>query len=73
MEIYKSEGLEAGLSDLQNNSVAYCNKAIFHKGDLESAKISISNADVLEKVVAQNKDQVDLYYLRIRIAFYWLE
>ena len=63
MEIYKSE-IEAGLSDLlKNNSVAYCAQANLHKGDLESAKISISNADVLEKVVAQNKDQVDLYYL----------
>lgn len=63
MEIYKSE-IEAGLSDLlQNNSVAYCAQANLHKGDLESAKINISNADVLEKVVAQNKDQMDLYYL----------
>jgi uncharacterized coiled-coil protein SlyX len=63
MEIYKSE-IEAGLSDLlKNNSVAYCAQANLHKGDLESAKINISNADVLEKVVAQNKDQMDLYYL----------
>ena len=38
-------------------------QANLHKGDLESAKINISNADVLEKVVAQNKDQMDLYYL----------
>lgn len=63
MEIYKSE-IEAGLSDLlKNNSVAYCAQANLHKGDIESAKISIANADVLEKVVAQNKDQMDLYYL----------
>ena len=63
MEIYKSE-IEAGLSDLlQNNSVAYCAQANLHKGSLETAKIQISDADVLEKVVAQNKDQMDLYYL----------
>ena len=63
MEIYKSE-IEAGLSELlQNNSVAYCAQANLHKGSLEAAKIQISDADVLEKVVAQNKDQMDLYYL----------
>jgi len=63
MEIYKSE-IEAGLSELLlNNSVAYCAQANLHKGSLETAKIQISDADVLEKVVAQNKDQMDLYYL----------
>jgi uncharacterized coiled-coil protein SlyX len=63
MEIYKSE-IEAGLSDLlQNNSVAYCAQANLHKGSIEAAKVVISDVDVLEKVIAQNKDQVDLYYL----------
>jgi len=63
MEIYKSE-IEAGLSDLlQNNSVAYCAQANLHKGNIEAAKVIISDVDVLEKVIAQNKDQMDLYYL----------
>jgi len=63
MEIYKSE-IEAGLSDLlQNNSVAYCAQANLHKGSIEAAKVVISDVDVLEKVIAQNKDQMDLYYL----------
>lgn len=63
MKIYKSE-IEAGLYELlKNNSVAYCAQANLHKGNIETAGIQISNADVLEKVVAQNKDQLDLYYL----------
>lgn len=63
MEIYKSE-MEDGLSDLlKNNSVAYCAQANLHKGSIEAAKVVISDVDVLEKVIAQNKDQMDLYYL----------
>ena len=63
MKIYQSE-IESGLSDLiQNNTVAYCAQANLHKGSIETAKVVINDADVLEKIVAQNKDQVDLYYL----------
>lgn len=63
MKIYQSE-IESGLSDLiQNNSVAYCAQANLHKGSIEAAKVVIDNVDVLEKIVAQNKDQMDLYYL----------
>jgi len=63
MKIYQSE-IESGLSDLiQNNSVAYCAQANLHKGSIEAAKVVIDNADVLEKIIAQNKDQMDLYYL----------
>jgi uncharacterized coiled-coil protein SlyX len=63
MKIYQSE-IESGLSDLiQNNTVAYCAQANLHKGSIEAAKVVINDADVLEKIVAQNKDQVDLYYL----------
>ena len=63
MKIYQSE-IESGLSDLiQNNTVAYCAQANLHKGSIESAKFVINDADVLEKIVAQNKDQMDLYYL----------
>lgn len=63
MKIYQSE-IESGLSDLiKNNTVAYCAQANLHKGSIETAKVVINDADVLEKVVAQNKDQMDLYYL----------
>lgn len=63
MKIYQSE-IESGLSDLiQNNTVAYCAQANLHKDSIEAAKVVINDADVLEKIVAQNKDQVDLYYL----------
>ena len=63
MEIYKSE-IESGLSELiKNNTVAYCAQANLHKGSIEAAKVVISDVDVLEKVIAQNKDQMDLYYL----------
>lgn len=63
MKIYQSE-IESGLSDLiRNNTVAYCAQANLHKGSIETAKVVINDADVLEKIVAQNKDQVDLYYL----------
>jgi uncharacterized coiled-coil protein SlyX len=63
MKIYQSE-IESGLSDLiQNNTVAYCAQANLHKGSIEAAKVVINDADVLEKIVAQNKDQMDLYYL----------
>ena len=60
MKIYQSE-IESGLSDLiQNNTVAYCAQANLHKGSIETAKVVINDADVLEKIFAQNKDQVDL-------------
>lgn len=63
MKIYQSE-IESGLSDLiENNTVAYCAQANLHKDSIEAAKVVINDADVLEKIVAQNKDQVDLYYL----------
>ena len=64
VKIYQQE-VNDGIGDLVKStaSVAYCSEATVKKGELAVAKEVISNADVLERVVAENKDQIDLYYL----------
>ena len=64
IKIYQKE-IDDGIGDLVKStaSVAYCSEATLHKGDLSTAKDSIENEDVLERVIAENKDQIDLYYL----------
>ena len=64
IKIYQRE-IDDGIGDLVKStaSVAYCSEATLHKGELESAKEVISDKDILDKVLAENKDQIDLYYL----------
>jgi hypothetical protein len=64
MHIYPQEiadGLEQAIA--ANTSVAYCSPAMLHTEPLSVAVDSIKNQEVLDKVVAENKDQADLYYL----------
>ena len=67
IKIYQKE-IDDGIGDLVKSqaSVAYCSEATIHKGSVEAAKEVISqncSPDVLDKVVAENRDQIDLYYL----------
>ena len=64
IKIYQRE-ISDGIGDLVkgSSSVAYCSEATLHKGDLNVAKSIIDDPEVLSKVLAENKDQIDLYYL----------
>tara|TARA_Y100001938_G_scaffold142324_1_gene213354 strand:+ start:3562 stop:5064 length:1503 start_codon:yes stop_codon:yes gene_type:complete len=67
IKIYQKE-INDGIGELVKStaSVAYCSPATVHKNSVEAAKEVISkncNEDVLDKVVAENKNQIDLYYL----------
>jgi len=65
-KIYESEINDGLESVMKNNTVAYCSEATIHKGAVNTAIDVISkscSSDVLDRVVAENKDQVDLYYL----------
>ena len=64
IKIYQSE-INDGIGELIKStaSVAYCSEATVKRGELAVAKEVISNVDVLDRVVAENKDQIDLYYL----------
>jgi len=64
IKIYQKE-VDDGIGDLVKStaSVAYCSEATVNKGSLEAAKEIISDQEVLDRVVAENKDQIDLYYL----------
>jgi hypothetical protein len=54
-----------GLGELVKStaSVAYCSPVSLHSDTMENAKSIISNPEVLTKVIAENKDQRDLFYL----------
>tara|TARA_Y100001963_G_C6776091_1_gene447396 strand:- start:949 stop:2424 length:1476 start_codon:yes stop_codon:yes gene_type:complete len=66
INIYQKE-IDDGIGDLVKStaSVAYCSEATL--GDalftLEAAKDIISDKEILDKVVAENRDQVDLHYI----------
>tara|TARA_R100001377_G_scaffold5236_1_gene3023 strand:+ start:635 stop:2101 length:1467 start_codon:yes stop_codon:yes gene_type:complete len=64
IKIYQKE-IDDGIGDVVKStaSVAYCSEAILHEGDASSAKESISDKEILNKILAENKDQIDLYYL----------
>ena len=67
IKTFKSE-IDDGIGELVKStaSVAYCSETTVHKGTVEAAKNVIlknCSSDILERVVAENKDQVDLYYL----------
>jgi len=64
IKIYQKE-IDAGIGELVKStaSIAYCSEATLHTSNLEAARNTISDQDILDKVLAENKDQVDLYYL----------
>ena len=64
IKVYQRE-IEDGVGELVKStaSIAYCTEASVKKSDLEIAKQVINNEEVLEKVLAENKDQIDLYYI----------
>lgn len=64
IKIFKHE-INDGIGELVKStaSVAYCSEATLHKGTVEAAKEIIADQNVLSKVIAENKDQIDLYYL----------
>jgi len=64
IKVFQNE-INDGIADLVKStaSVAYCSEATVKKGELAVAKEVISNSEVLDKVLAQNQDQIDLYYI----------
>jgi hypothetical protein len=62
--IYESEKQDGLLDLLNNNSVAYCSQANLFKTSLDDPQKLMIKEDVLDKVVAGNKDQIDLFYLQ---------
>lgn len=64
IKIYETEQKD-GIADLIKSqaSIAYCSEAAVKTTNLSIAKDIITNADVLEKVIAENKNQLDLYYI----------
>lgn len=64
IKIYETEQKD-GVADLIKSqaSIAYCSEAAVKTTNLSIAKDIITNADVLEKVIAENKNQLDLYYI----------
>ena len=64
IKIYQKE-INDGIGEAIKStaSIAYCSEATIHKSSVDAAQEVISDKKILDKVVAQNKDQVDLYYL----------
>tara|TARA_R100000742_G_C4275678_1_gene96310 strand:- start:292 stop:1797 length:1506 start_codon:yes stop_codon:yes gene_type:complete len=64
IKIFQKE-IDDGIGDLVKStaSVAYCSEATVHTGDIVAAKEIISDKEVLNKVLAENKDQIDLHYI----------
>lgn len=66
IKIFQQE-IDDGISELVKTqaSVAYCAPANIHRGSwiAPTASIRCKDQNVLDKVIAQNKDQVDLYYI----------
>lgn len=67
VKIFQKE-IEDGVSELVKSSasVAYCSEATVHKSGFKATKEVIAkncSNDILDKVIAENKDQIDLYYL----------
>ena len=64
IKIFQRE-IDDGVGELVKStaSVAYFSEATIHKAPVEGAKESIEDRDVLDKILAENKDQIDLHYL----------
>jgi len=73
MKIFPQE-IKDGVGELVKStaSIAYCSEASLHTGTVEAAENNISNPEVLSKVIAENKDQHDLFYLEsILVSTMW--
>lgn len=66
IQIFQNE-INDGIGELVKStaSVAYCSQATTFKGQQFSDKLAsaMENEKVAEKILAENKDQIDLYYL----------
>ena len=64
IKIYQKE-IDDGIGELVKStaSVAYCSEAKINTAAIETAKDVISDPRILEKIMAENKDQIDLHYL----------
>ena len=64
IKIFQRE-IEDGVGELVKStaSVAYCSQATVNTATKDAVIDSISDREVLDKVLAENKDQIDLYYL----------
>jgi len=64
IKIFQKE-IEDGVGELVKStaSVAYCSQATVNTATKDAVIDSISDREVLDKVLAENKDQIDLYYL----------
>jgi hypothetical protein len=60
IKVFNKE-VKDGVADLVSSqaSIAYCSEASIHKGNIET----ISDKDCFQRIVAENKGQIDLYYL----------
>lgn len=61
IQIFKREQKD-GIADLVKSqaSVAYCSPATVHKGTADTV---IKDTEIFNRVIAENKNQIDLYYL----------
>lgn len=64
MKIFQRE-IEDGVGELVKTtaSIAYCSEVSVHQSTPAAVKALVSNPDVLSKVLAENQDQKDLFYL----------
>ncbi len=66
IKIFQNE-INDGIGELVKStaSVAYCSQATTFKGQQFSEKLAsaMENTEIAEKILAENKDQIDLYYL----------
>ena len=64
IKVFSAE-INDGVSDLVKSqaSIAYDSVASIHTTNIDTAKSLINDSDVINKLVAENKDQTDLYYL----------
>merc|ERR1711966_267838 len=66
IQVFKQE-IADGLGELVKStaSVAYCSEATTFKGQQFSEKLAkaMENTEVAEKILAENKDQIDLHYI----------
>ena len=66
IKVYPRE-IADGIGDMVKStaSIAYCSEATTFKGQQFSEKLAkaMENTEVAEKILAENKDQIDLYYI----------
>ena len=66
IKIFQNE-INDGIGELVKStaSVAYCSQATTFRGQQFSEKLAsaMENTEIAEKILAENKDQIDLYYL----------